>query len=407
MARVATRGTVVQLHKGSPVETAISGLVQATLDRHLGGQTAPATPAPAPADWRDAWFTFVCPDVSDETAAKITAAGAWPAFTAFFRLLWQRRRQAEKGGREEQEAACAAGILNGEGIKGLARSIGMTPAAMNRQLLELHRIGIVAVAKPPSWADKDAKGRFIRRPTHKGLVPASKITFNAGDDHRRPANRAGHNTPLRVVGGQGRQTTLKAAKGRGSQGRQATLKDGTVRGAIRTSPISPLHISPSAGGHADGIGRPAETHRPPAAAGDAPPLRPWTGPDEEARRAMLRRQEAAKAAREAEDAAWRQAREAEEHRAAQDATAAAERLAAAVADLPPASRQKAKRVAKRMAEADQHADADAVALQALIDETNGRAEDDAKAAKAVFKENAKAAFRRSKGARRETAAAGS
>lgn len=367
------------------METAISGLVQASLDRHLGGQTAPAATAPAPADWRDDWFVFMCPDISDETAAQITKAGAWPAFTAFFRLLWQRRRQAEKAGREEQKAACAAGVLVGEGVRGLARSIGLTPKAMDRQIRELHRLGILAVAKPPASMARDEKGRITRRPTHKGLVPAAKVRFNAGDEHRRPANRQGSNRPLKVVGADGRQGSNRPLKGR------------SLKGANRTTPISLLNTSPSAGGLADGIGRPAETGtRPPAAAGEAPPLRPWTGPAEEARLSMLRRQEADKAAREAEDAAWRQAREAEAARPPQDATEAAGRLEAAVADLPPASRQKAKRVARRMAEADRQIDADAAAVQAAIDAKRRQAEDETREAKAAYVDKAKAAFRKAK-----------
>jgi hypothetical protein len=356
------------------VETAVSGLISEALSRRLDGHAAPAGPPAAPADWRDEWFVFMVPDVSDEAAAAITKAKAWPAFNAFFRLLWKRQREHQKKGRLEAEAACQAGILLGEGVRGLARSIGLDPKAMNRQLAALHRLGILAVGKPPAALVRDEKGRIIRRPTHKGLVPASKVRFNAGDEHRRPANRQGANRPL------------KAEAGGVSQGANRPLKGKRPKGRSATTPISPFPISPSAGGHAGGTGRPAEENRRLPAAGGAgghaaarasqdegPACRPWTGSAAEAYRFMRERLEAEKADRDAKDAAdaarlaemKRQAAAAPPPPTATDAAAA---LTDAVAQLPAASRKKAKKVGKKMSKADRQADAEESRLRQLIEE---------------------------------------
>jgi hypothetical protein len=343
------------------METAVSSLIPAATAALLNGHNQAA----APADWRDDWFVFMCADVSDETAAAITKAGAWPAFMAFFRLLWKRQREAQKAGREQAEAACRAGILNGEGIKGLCRSISTEdfkacPKAMARQLAELQRLGVLAVAKPPAAIVRDKAGRIIRRPTHKGLVPASRIRFNAGDEHKRPANRQGANRPLKVVGGRVSQGAIRHLPGRSPKGRSAT------------TPISPKHISPSAGGQASGIGRPAEDRTRPAAGREAeapPPAQPWVGPDADRKAATMRRLEAEKAARDAEDAALRQAREANEASSQappQDATEAARSLAEAVADLPAASALKARRVARKLSKAERKAESESKALADLI-----------------------------------------
>lgn len=328
-------------------------------------------------------------DISDETAAAITKAEAWPAYNAFFRLLWKRQREAEKAKNDKALAYCQAGILIGEGVRGLARSIGLSPKAMDRQLRELHRLGILAVAKPPAAIARDAKGRIVRRPSHKGLVPASKIRFTAGDSHKRPRNRQGSNRPLKVVGAEA------------SQGSNRPLKGGRLKGRFDTTPISPRNISPSAGGHADGVGRPAEDrHGRPAAGQEAPPLRPWTGPAEEARQAMLRRMEADKAAyaaREAETAAASQ----EAARPPRNATEAAARLGEAVASLPPASRQKARREARRLSREDRKAEADAKSLSDLIEQKRRQEQDNRQANAEAFKAKAKAASRKARNTNRE------
>lgn len=387
---------VRRLNRTAAISETLGACTQARLEGRDPRDPAPQ-PTAIPADWRESWFIFSVADVSDETAAKITKAGAWPAFTAFFRLLWKRQREAHKAGRTKAEDACRAGVLLGEGIKGLARSIGISPKAMDRQVAELHSLGILAVSKPPASIAKDAKGRIVRRPAHKGLVPASKIRFNAGDEHKRPKNQQGSNRPLKVV------------RAETSQGSDRPLKGGRFKGRSDTSPRSPVSISPSAGGHAVGNGRPADAHRTRPTAGEAPQLRPWTGPEETARLAMLRRLEADKAAQAAREAEARAALAKEPPAPStppRDAAEAAGRLAAAVAELPEASRQKAKRVAKRMTKADRQAAKEAQALKEVI-ERKRQAERDGQAADAkAVAEKAKEISRKARQAMREPVAAG-
>jgi len=51
-----------------------------------------AAAADRPADWTDGVFYVLVPDISDETAAEISKAKAWPAWMAFCRSLRRRSR---------------------------------------------------------------------------------------------------------------------------------------------------------------------------------------------------------------------------------------------------------------------------------------------------------------------------
>ena len=351
--------------------SAVSGPISQAAERLLGTNAEPVQAA-TPSDWRSDWFVFMVADISDETAAEITKAEAWPAFTAFFRLLWKRQREAEKAKLEKAVAACQAGVLLDEGVRGLARSIGLSPKAMNRQIGELHRLGILAVAKPPASVDRDQKGRMVRRPAHRGRVPAAKIRFTAGDPHRRPTNRQGSNRPLKVVGLEG------------AQGSNRPLRGGRSKGRNDTTSISPKNISPSAGGQADGIGRPAEERRTAAEAAAA-----WIQEDP---RMVAMRQEylAAQERKRREQLEAKAARQ----QAPRNATEAAANLQAAVDQLPPASRQKAKREAKRMTKEERQAEKDAAALNRIIEEQKQRDGTAGTAAASAIQTDARSAWRK-------------
>jgi len=87
-----------------------------------------AAAADRPADWTAGVFYVLVPDISDETAAEITKAKAWPAWMAFFRSL---RRRLCKGPTDDAKAAARSGVLDDEGIRGLAdppRPAGSRPA---------------------------------------------------------------------------------------------------------------------------------------------------------------------------------------------------------------------------------------------------------------------------------------
>lgn len=218
-----------------------------------------AAAAGRPADWTSEWFVYLVPDISDEAAAAITKAKAWPAFNAVFRHLRRCHVRSEAAGRKGDEAAagraaaCQAGVLNDEGIRGLARSIGLTPKAMSRQVAALQAIGILAAFRPPASMVRDeATGRMVRRPCKAGRVEACRIVLTLGDDHRRPANRQGFNRPLKAPG---RTKAPKAAKG--PLRVDPTPSQADPKGRSDTTPISPLPISPTAPPAAGTAGRPA------------------------------------------------------------------------------------------------------------------------------------------------------
>lgn len=401
------------------MDAAISGQIERCLEARLRGQDPQATPQAAPVDWRDDWFIYCAPDLSDEAAAEVTQAGAWPAWNSFWRLLWKKTREADKALRRAvaananektihaKAAALAklrAAILEGEGVKGLCRSISVKgkfkacPKAMNRQFMEMQVLGIFAVDKPPSVIERDAKGKIVRRPTHKGYVPPSTIRFIGGDRLRRPANRQGANRPLRAVGPDGRQGAIHHLPPVRSKGRSAT------------TPISPKNISPQEGGHADGIGRPSwGAGRLPAAVGDAPPLRAFTGEDHdrfEATKRRLAAQEAEESRRQAESDRIFRERHAAKAKASPNATEAARSLQQAVEELPPASAEKAKKVARKLTKAERKAEADARRLREIIEKKRAAESENPRAAAETMSQAAREASRKARAAAREPMPAG-
>jgi hypothetical protein len=216
-----------------------------------------AAAAERPADWTNEWFVYLVPDINEETQKRITKAKAWPAFMAVFSHLRKRLRRSESAARNGDDAAgrraaqSRAGVLDDEGIRGLARSIGMTPKAMSRQLAALQAIGILAAFRPPASMTRDeATGRIIRRPCKAGRVEAAKIVLTLGDDHRRPANRQGFDRPSTPPG------RTKAPKAPVRVDRTPSPDD--PKGRSNTTPISPFPISLTAEPAAGETGRQAE-----------------------------------------------------------------------------------------------------------------------------------------------------
>ena len=209
-----------------------------------------AAAADRPADWTAGVFYVLVPDISDETAAEITKAKAWPAWMAFCRSL---RRRSRKGPTDDAKAAARSGVLDDEGIRGLARSIGMTPKAMSRQIAALQAIGVLAAFRPPASMTRDPDtGRIVRRPAKAGRVEACRIVLTVGREHLRPAGRQGSDRPLDPSG-------PRDAKGRLRVGRTPSQAD--PKGRSDTTSKPPVSIPPSAP-PADGeAGRPAEDAR--------------------------------------------------------------------------------------------------------------------------------------------------
>lgn len=239
---------------------AISAVLTAVSNDTANGLPGLTAAADRPVDWTSEWFVYLVPDISDETAAAITKAKAWPAFNAVFRHLRRCHRRAESAGRKGDDAAssraaaCQAGVLDDEGIRGLARSIGTTPKAMSRQIAALQALGILAAFRPPASMTRDpATGRIVRRPCKAGRVEAARIVLTLGDDHRRPANRQGFNRPSQPPG------RTKAPKAPLRVVRTPSQDD--PKGRSDTTPISPLPISPSAPPAVVEAGRQAEDAR--------------------------------------------------------------------------------------------------------------------------------------------------
>lgn len=207
-----------------------------------------AAAAERPADWTEGTFYVLVPDISDETAAAITKAKAWPAWTAFFRSL---RRRSRKGPSDKAKAAARSGVLDDEGIRGLARSIGTTPKAMSRQVAALQALGILAAFRPPASMTRDPDtGRMVRRPCKAGRVEAARIVLTIGQDHLRPANRQGSDRPLGPPAG------TKGAKAGLRVDRTPSQADPKGRSDTTPRPLvsRPLVAPPAAGEDA----RPAE-----------------------------------------------------------------------------------------------------------------------------------------------------
>lgn len=121
------------------------------------------------------------PDLSDETAAAISKANAWPTFIGICRAIHDRKR---RGTKVERLAACNGMI--GLGIKGLARSSGLDPVTVRRQVRRLAELGLVAVHRRGITDVADpATGRITSN--RIGRTPACLVYLTVTERHMRPA----------------------------------------------------------------------------------------------------------------------------------------------------------------------------------------------------------------------------
>lgn len=135
---------------------------------------------PHPAAGRIRWF-FKVPDLSDETAAAISKANAWPTFIGICRAIHDRGRRGTKA----ERAAADAGMV-GIGIKGLARSSGIDPVTVRRQVRRLAELGLVVVHRRGITDVADpATGRITAN--RIGRTPASLVYLTCTERHMRPA----------------------------------------------------------------------------------------------------------------------------------------------------------------------------------------------------------------------------
>ena len=135
---------------------------------------------PPPATGRIRWF-FKVPDLADETAAAITKANAWPTFIGICRAIHDRGRRGTK-----VERLAASNGMIGLGIKGLARSSGLDPVTVRRQVRRLAELGLVVVHRRGITDVADpATGRITSN--RLGRTPACLIYMTATERHMRPA----------------------------------------------------------------------------------------------------------------------------------------------------------------------------------------------------------------------------
>jgi hypothetical protein len=126
------------------------------------------------------WF-FKVPDLSDETAAAISKARAWPTFIGICRAIHDRGRRGTKA---EQDAA-DNGVI-GIGIKALARSAGLDAVTVRRQIRKLHGLGLVVVHTRGIIEAADATtGRITTN--RIGRTPTSLCYLTVTEAHMRPA----------------------------------------------------------------------------------------------------------------------------------------------------------------------------------------------------------------------------
>jgi len=215
---------------------AISAVLTAPSTDSTNDHPGLAAAADRPADWTAGVFYVLVPDINDETAAAISKAKAWPAWMAFCRSL---RRRSRKGPTDKAKADAMSGVLDDEGIRGLARSIGITPKAMSRQVAALQAIGVLAAFRPPASMTRDPDtGRIVRRPVKVGRVEACRIVLTVGRDHLRPAGRQGSDRPL--------QAPSQARDAKGRLRVATTPSQADPKGRNDTTPRPPVSIPPAA-----------------------------------------------------------------------------------------------------------------------------------------------------------------
>ena len=401
-------GSRVQPKRFAPMVAVVSAAVSAFLRE-----------VPPPAAGRIKWF-FKVPDLSDETVRLITKANAWPTFMAICRAIHDRGRR----GTDVERQAADNGMI-GVGIKGLARSSGLDPVTVRRQvrrlaglgLVVVHRRGITDVADP-------ATGRITSN--RIGRTPASLIYLTVTEAHMRPAA-----AKAAAKAGGARRTP---SAGRDRVHCAPPTKD--ISKEREETPTPPPDFGRKAGGHPAAKasqevrqGIPAEagtppptreapcpvgTAKPPAAQprqGTPPPARsatsgfgrpdgvevappaPWQGADAERLAATRRRLDAERLERERQDAAVRASWAAAYAAAPPSHEPAADDLQEALERLPADSRDRGADLGRSVVD---DIEDDAAALNRLIE---AKRHEDATAKhvhSAATKEAARDAWRREK-----------
>ena len=366
---------------------------------------------PPPATGRIPYF-FQVPDLSDETAAAISKANAWPTFIGIYRAIHDRKRR----GTDAERLAATNGMI-GLGIKGLARSSGLDPVTVRRQVRRLAELGLVVVHRRGITDVADpATGRITSN--RIGRTPASLIYLTVTERHLRPAaakvwgarripsagrDRVHCALPSEDISKEPKETPTPPQDAYSTVGGHSAAKASQERRQATEATAGTLEPS---SGQPDPVGNakpPARSTRhqtpPPARSNrsgsawpdgvEAAPPTPWDGTDAERLAATRRRLDAERLERERQDATVRASWAAALAVAPPGGDQVADDLREALERLPADSRDRAADLGRAIED-------DAAALNRLID-AKRQADATAKHVHgAAIKEAARDAWRREK-----------
>lgn len=126
-------------------------------------------------------FFFKLPELSDETAAGISKAAAWPTFIGVCRAI---RHQQRRGKTERIRQLASDGTI-GIGIKQLGRSMGLTSGTVRTQLRKLVKLGLVMVYSPPKVITTDPITGQIKQ-KQGGRSARTLVMLTVQEHHCRP-----------------------------------------------------------------------------------------------------------------------------------------------------------------------------------------------------------------------------
>lgn len=340
---------------------------------------------PPPATGRIRWF-FKVPDLADETAAAITKANAWPTFIGICRAIHDRGRR----GTDAERLAASNGMV-GMGIKGLARSSGLDPVTVRRQVRRLAELGLVVVHRRGITDVADpATGRITAN--RIGRTPASLVYLTVTERHMRPAaakaaakvggaprtpsagrdrvHCAPPSTECSIETKETPATPQDASSTVGVHSAAKASSEGQEGQSAAAGTLEPSNGQPRLVGNAKPPARTTRRETPPSARSprsgsvwpdgvEAAPSAPWQGADAERLAATRRRLDAERLERERQDAAVRASWAAADAAAPPSREQAGDELQESLDDLPADSRDRAAELGRAIKD-------DAAALNRLI-----------------------------------------
>lgn len=363
---------------------------------------AASTPSPdSSTAWSKGCF-FKMPNLRDEVKRQISTAAAWAAWHGIFDAL---NDQQIRGKTTEIRINAERGVV-GVGLHAIARAVGVSVSTIRRQVGRLEGLGLVVVHRPQLLHVADpTTGKITTK--QNGRTPPAVVYVTVLDEHLRPFRKGAKCNPsaptLRVHNAPPSKDTKKYQ--RPPSRRTYGAGGGTAGEAGRQEPAK-------AGGHSAakavqerGTSVDLRPYRPGLTVNEAPRQpQVWEGSDADRLRATQARLAAEKARRDREDAEAAGRPQPAQQAPTTPAEHEAE-LRQAVAALPPAKKQRCRRLGRKAkAEADEMAAAEKLIADAVADyHAKQAAANDAEAAgrreaSAAKAETYRQAYRREKAA---------